>query len=284
MYACHAQTLEDFRTQARRLWAAQVSPEQVFWYEETPPLMAIPLPGLATISNASLHVPRSFIDLARSVSCHQSPQRFALLYQALWELKTTTPHLLKNPAHPLTRQLMVMRQQVGRDIHKMHAFVRFQEVKTPNGSLWLAWHRPDHRILRLAAPFFQERFASLNWGIATPEESCSWIHPHLVFGPGLPNLALPTADPIATLWQTYYRHIFNPARVKERMMVREMPRRYWATLPETAQIDELLANAPARVSQMQQAAIAAPGPASAKAERILARQLEKTPPQKSANA
>jgi DNA polymerase len=278
MYACQARTLEEFRTHARLLWAAQIEPESVFWYEDTPPLMASPLPVAAGTPMAPLHVPPTFATLAATVACHRSPQRFALLYQALWQLKTHTPALLENPVHPLTRQLQLMRQQIGRDVHKMHAFVRFQDVATPNGSVWLAWHRPDHRILALAVPFFQERFGNLHWGIATPDLSCSWIKPHLVFGPGLPKLELPGTDPVVALWQTYYQHIFNPARVKEAMMRREMPRRHWATLPEAAQINTMLAEAPARVAQMYQATLQAPGAAAAKAARIRATETQRKRP------
>jgi DNA polymerase len=52
------------------------------------------------------------------------------------------------------------------------------------------------------------------------------------------------------LWLTYYSSIFNPARIKIVAMKREMPVRHWATLPETAIIDELLAAAPERVAEM----------------------------------
>jgi hypothetical protein len=29
----------------------------------------------------------------------------------------------------------------------------------------MAWHRLDHRILKLAAPFFTDRFNGMNWPI-----------------------------------------------------------------------------------------------------------------------
>ncbi len=48
----------------------------------------------------------------------------------------------------------------------------------------------------------------------------------------------------------YYRSIFNPARIKLNMMRREMPVRYWQTMPETQIIQDMLKEAPDRVAQM----------------------------------
>ena len=48
-----------------------------------------------------------------------------------------------------------MERAVRRDEHKMHAFVRFRACPGPAGvDEYVAWHRPDHPIVQLAAPFF----------------------------------------------------------------------------------------------------------------------------------
>jgi uracil-DNA glycosylase len=51
-------------------------------------------------------------------------------------------------------------------------------------------------------------------------------------------------------WKDYYGSIFNPARVKVKVMKAEMPVRHWATLPETQVIPSLLAAADERVTEM----------------------------------
>ena len=61
-----------------------------------------------------------------------------------------------------------------------------------------------------------------------------------------------TTDSVENLWCTYYKAIFNPARIKLNAMYNEMPRRYWPTLPETKLIPEMLQAAPERVTQMMQ--------------------------------
>ncbi len=52
------------------------------------------------------------------------------------------------------------------------------------------------------------------------------------------------------LWSTYYRTTFNPARVRLKAMVKEMPRHYWPNMPETSLIPAMVAEADQRVAQM----------------------------------
>ncbi len=57
-------------------------------------------------------------------------------------------------------------------------------------------------------------------------------------------------DPVEAVWKTYYASIFNPARVKVKAMTKEMPKKYWKNMPETALIGELLAGAQKREAAM----------------------------------
>ena len=56
------------------------------------------------------------------------------------------------------------------------------------------------------------------------------------------------------LWLTYYHTTFNPARVRMKAMVAEMPKHYWRNMPETALIPDLVAAAPARVAACRRSA------------------------------
>jgi uracil-DNA glycosylase family protein len=127
----------------------------------------------------------------------------------------------------------------------MTAFVRFRELDEGDGQppLHVAWFEPEHHIVEASAPFFARRFANMRWAILTPERSVRWDGAELAFGPGARRDEAPPADAGEALWLTYYRSIFNPARLKLAMMKREMPRKYWANLPEAALIDPLAAGA-----------------------------------------
>jgi len=200
-----------------------------------------PAPGFA--------VPRAFIDLARKAILHRAPERFALLYALLARLRVESK-LMEDAADPLVRRLEGLAKEVRRDIHKMRAFLRFREVDDGEGSRFVAWFEPDHHIVRANAGFFLDRFASMHWSILTPELSLHWDGKTLSEGPGAAKGDAPSGDPIEDVWKTYYASIFNPARLKVGAMLKEMPRKYWKNMPETALVPGLIASAQARESGM----------------------------------
>jgi DNA polymerase len=80
----------------------------------------------------------------------------------------------------------------------------------------------------------------MRWSILTPDESAHWDGRCVAFGPGVPRSEAPTEDELEDLWRSYYRSVFNPARVNPKAMRAELPVRHWATLPETRAIPGLL--------------------------------------------
>ena len=198
---------------------------------------------------APFPVPRAFVELARSAICHADPERFAFLYALLLRIRAN-PKALEDQADPLVGRVEALAKEVRRDIHKMHAFVRFREVRAPEGGRLVAWFEPDHHIVRAAAPFFARRFANMAWSILTPELSAHHDAGELRFGPGATRAEAPGVDPVEETWKTYYASIFNPSRLKVAAMTREMPRKYWKNMPETALVGDLIAGAQARETQM----------------------------------
>ena len=89
--------------------------------------------------------------------------------------------------------------------------------------------------------------------------SLHWDGAKLEEGPGATKADAPDGDPVAEVWKTYYASIFNPARVKIGTMLKEMPRKYWKNMPETALVPQLIAGAQARESGMIETARAAVG-------------------------
>jgi DNA polymerase len=197
----------------------------------------------------SFAVPRAFVDLAKTVICHSDPERFALLYAMLLKLRANK-QALEDRADPLVDRLERLAKEVRRDAHKMHAFVRFREVTDDEGPRFVAFFEPDHHIVRREAGFFMRRFANMRWSILTPELSIHWDGATLTEGPGATRSEAPGGDPVEETWKTYYASIFNPARVKVKAMTKEMPKKYWRNMPETALIGDLLAGAQAREAEM----------------------------------
>lgn len=198
------------------------------------------------------YVPKQFLESAKLAATHRDPQRWNLLYRLLYRLQDQRD-LLKNEVDPDVAELKRLEAQIRRDLHKMHAFVRFRKVDEPGpDEHFIAWYRPDNRILRLAAPFFAERFAPMRWTILTPDESVSWdpTTRQLSYAPGTGKESAPQEDELENLWRSYYGSIFNPARLNPEAMRAEMPVRYWGNLPEVALLPELMQRAAGRVTSM----------------------------------
>ena len=230
------------------------------------------VPEVAT-TGAPLRVPPRFIDLADLVCRHSERTRYDLLYAALLRLREI-PRLLEIASDPLVRRLEDMERAVRRDRHKMTAFVRFREIDTPGGARFVAWFEPSHFIEELTAPFFVDRFASMQFAILTPRTSILWDGA-LSFGPGARREDAPPLDDFAGAWDVYYRSIFNPARLMKRAMLKEMPKKYWANLPETRQIPAMSSGAQLRETQM---VAAQPSKAEPAAIKIAARFAEARKP------
>lgn len=254
----HVQTFEQWRDRARDLLANGVAPADVAWQtsNDQPSLFAgVSAPATETRPQVCaqranpIAVPRRFIDLARHVGCHRDPSRWQILYRVLWRIVHEQPALLSIVTDEEIHKLLQMQKAVTRDMHKMKAFVRFRKIDD-DPETFVAWHRPDHKIVSLVAPFFARRFKTMNWTILTPDKSATWDGSNLHYGPGVCADEAPQSDALEELWKTYYASTFNPARVKVAMMKREMPVRHWPTLPETQLIPELLRQAPSRVERM----------------------------------
>lgn len=250
-----------WRAAARLAISHGIVPDRIDWSGADSLFGGAPLPDRAGGYEARVHP--DFIRLAASVAWHGAPDRFDLLYQALWRLDRQDGAPLSQ-ADPLGRKLSLMAKSVRRDIHKMHAFVRFREIPTRGGRRsFAAWFEPEHNTLEPGTAFFVERFAGMDWLIATPLLTARFEDGALSFAEGgaRPGLA---DDASEALWATYFANIFNPARIKLDAMRSEMPKKYWKNLPETRLIPAMLADAEARVERMREAgaSVARPGAAA----------------------
>ena len=242
---------EAFRVRARELLAKGVPAEDVRWLVEgeaegldfglsenaaEPPVSA---------PDPSIRIPRAFFGLGDLVIRHRDPERFARLYGMLLRLKAE-PRLLERATDADVARLTAMAKSVSRDRHKMTAFVRFRE-REGEGPRYVAWFEPEHLIEEHIAPFFVDRYAQMDFVIFTPRRAIVWENGELRFGPGGKPEYATDADGFSRAWDAYYRSIFNPGRLMPNAMRKEMPKKYWANLPETRQIGPLLAAAAPRV-------------------------------------
>lgn len=249
--------LDGFRHATRALVATAVEPDEVLWTvdgapalfdDAGAPLTSAPLPQE---EGSPLRLPRLVAELILDVVPHRDPERYALLYRLIWRVLHGERALLEVASDPLVHRVALMRKSVRRDIHKMHAFLRFRQVGSESSEdRYVAWFEPEHFILEAAAPFFVERFRNIAWSILTPIGSVHWDRERLHVGPPAQRGDAPDHDAFEAGWRGYYESTFNPARVNPDLMRQHMPKKYWRNLPEAAAIPRLVQSAGSRVDTM----------------------------------
>jgi DNA polymerase len=257
---------EAWRARARQVFHLGLPPEDLEWCcpETAPSLFGTArADGGRAVFGRSLSVPRTFMDAGRRVICHLDPERFSRLYRLLWRLQDDRS-LLSRMTDDDVRWLQDRDKAIRRDVHKMHAFVRFRKLGECAGREgFTSWFEPSHRVTELTAPFFVRRFHGMDWAILTPHARAVWHQEKLSFGPGARRDEVPVEDAIEDQWKTYFSAIFNPARLKIAAMTAEMPKKYWRNLPEAECIPTLIREAKRRREIMQRDAVTGINPRAA---------------------
>lgn len=243
-----AHDFESFRRVARPLIAAGIRPGELVWRDPSEaqaelfgaeePALQLPQP-----TAAAPRVPRRFVELAELAALYRGPDRFGLLYRVLFRLTHGEHELLEDELDPDVRALQLRVQSVRKDEHRMHAFVRFRKLEVEGVEHFVAWYAPEHHILRLAAPFFERRFAAMRWSILTPDESAHWDGASLQYGPGAPRSQAPQEDELEALFRTYYGATYNPARANLPLFRKHVPAAFARNMPELDQLPALVQSA-----------------------------------------
>lgn len=142
------------------------------------------------------------------------------------------------------RQLQRLHQQMGREVHRMHAFVRFQE--TPDG-LMVALITPDFNCLPLLGEHFGARYPAMDWLIYDTKRhyGLSWNKAtkkgaFITLNTGndgrLSQLSeamlSATETDYAELWKVYFKAVDIPERRNMKLHLAHVPKRYWRYLTE----------------------------------------------------
>jgi probable DNA metabolism protein len=245
--------LDGFRRAVRTLIADGVAPDRVIWTSEEAGLFGSTLPGQGAgerVGDApAVALPRKLGELITEVVPHRDPERYALLYDLVWRSQHGQRHVAEIASDPVVHRLEMLRKAVRRDLHKMHAYLRFRQVEG-EPERYVAWFEPDHYILEAVAGFFVDRFRAMVWSILTPIGSIHWDRETLAFGPPAERGDAPSRDGFEEGWTGYYESTFNPARANPKLMRQHMAKKYWHNMPETASIPALIRSAGSRVDAM----------------------------------
>jgi len=253
------ETFAEWREAARELLVHDVPPEAVTWstpyaggdlFSGAPPTAGQPhnpaeIPPAASGAprHAPPNIPRSLMDMLQSAACCRVPDRWAFLYRVIWRWQQGE-HDVQSPADEDGARLNAMVKAVRREEHDMHAYIRFRERAPEAGPpRFVAWCEPQHDVLPQVAEHFVSRMGKVSWMIATPEASVLWDGQTLHNTGPLVKNSEDLEDTGEALWLTYYRSVFNPARLNQAVMQQHIPSHRWKNLPEGKIVTHMISEA-----------------------------------------
>lgn len=171
----------------------------------------------------------------------EDSRREDLIYRFLKYLFQEKRNILGNYAHPVVMDLSKLVKSVGREKHRMEAFVRFRKLKDESFYAHIA---PDYDVLPLIAPHFKKRYSAQKWILYDLKRSYGLFYDlkkveH--FNPPekiLPELRRPTEllhseeSEYESLWRDYFASTTILERKNTKLHVQHVPRRYWKYLTE----------------------------------------------------
>lgn len=129
-------------------------------------------------------------------------------------------------------------KMMRREVHRMHAFVRFQELR--DGS-FAAVIEPDFNVIPLIGEHFQNRYPAMEWTIFDTKRQYG-IHykdyklTYITFEQKLTEIA---GDAISEdekqyqeMWKKYFASVNISERNNQKLHLRHVPKRYWKNLIE----------------------------------------------------
>ncbi|GGW64098.1 putative DNA metabolism protein [Winogradskyella epiphytica] len=148
----------------------------------------------------------------------------------------------KDFAHPSVLKIAQIAKSVGREKHRMEAFVRFRLTKD---KIFFANIEPDFNVLPLIEKHFKRRYADQLWVIYDIKRGYGLFY-------DLENVEIITLDfpknfdftktedaffakqefEFQKLWQDYFKATNIQSRKNMKLHIRHVPKRYWKYLSE----------------------------------------------------
>jgi len=251
-------SFDEWRSAARELLTHHVAPHQVQWisHKDDGDLFATAEPAAPPgiePGGPTVRISRKLMDMLQCAACCRGPNRWAFLYLVLWRWQQGDKAVL-SAADEDGARLHAMVKAVKREEHDMHAYIRFRERRPDAGApQFVAWFEPAHDVLPQVARHFCARMGRVTWMIATPDASVMWDGATLHSTGPLMRGPEDIDDAGEALWLTYYRSIFNPARLNADLMHGHIPSRFWKNLPEGQIVPAMVSAAAAGARQVGQA-------------------------------
>lgn len=189
---------------------------------------------------------RQILDLRQVIWAFLSEDKAVythLLSLVVYQLDNPSKNVMQNHAYPAAWAVQQCIKKVGRERHRMQAFVRFE---CTDSGVYFAKVNPDFNVLPLIGDFFAKRFADQSWLIFDVVRGYGIFYDHSSPKIGVREVVdidqgllydsssiHSDKEPIyQRLWQAYFRHATIKERINPKHHIAQMPRRYWQHLTE----------------------------------------------------
>lgn len=143
-----------------------------------------------------------------------------------------------NISHPVVQRTEDVLKMVGRERHRMKAFVRFELLKD---NVFFASIEPDFNVLPLIIDHFKNRYADQEWIIYDVKRDYGLYYNlkdvqqiTLEVSPKTKSENIFQEEEVLyqELWKGYFKHTNIESRKNTALHVRHVPKRYWSRLTE----------------------------------------------------
>ena len=165
-----------------------------------------------------------------------------LIYRYIRQAMTARENIEGNYRDDTVLQLKQIDKMMGREVHRMHAFVRFQQTKD---DIYYSVIEPDFDVLPLITRHFEKRYPAQTWLIYDAKRHYGMFYNQqkteaITFSAeghrGLRQLSgniLEEAEmDYQQAWKVYFKSTNIPERRNMKLHLQHVPRRYWKYLVE----------------------------------------------------
>jgi probable DNA metabolism protein len=150
-------------------------------------------------------------------------------------------NILNNFAHPDMMEIAKITKSISREVHRMHAFVRFEKLQD---EVYFAKIEPDFNVLPLIISHFKNRYLDQKWmiydlrrhyGVFYDLRETQFFEPNSGENFQLKkteNLLHEEEFNYQKLWQRYFFKTNIPERKNLKLHIQSLPKRYWKYLTE----------------------------------------------------
>ncbi|HTF82012.1 MAG TPA: TIGR03915 family putative DNA repair protein [Cytophagales bacterium] len=173
----------------------------------------------------------------------EHPEKEWIIYQYIKEVLSASQNIEENYTLPMVLKVKQINKQIDREVHRMHAFVRFQ--KTLDG-VYFATVAPDFNVIPLIGTHFENRYADQSWIIYDTKRGLGIYYdmssvwditledPKINQATGALQHEVMDVKELdyQLLWKSYFSSVNIQERKNIKLHLRHMPKTYWNYLIE----------------------------------------------------